>query len=49
MTKDGKDDEMPRLLRAARAYAGVSQEELAERLGVSLATVVAIARAVSPE
>ena len=41
MTRDGKDDEMPRLLKAARAYAGVSQEELAERIGVSLATVSA--------
>lgn len=28
------DDDFPALMRAARAYAGISQETLAERLGV---------------
>lgn len=39
MLQDMKFDQMPEFLRSFRAHLGLSQEEIAVRLGVSLATV----------
>ena len=44
---DTRDDLAP-LLRAARAYAGVGQQEVAERLGVSRQTVSVWERGATP-
>jgi len=41
MTGEKTSDEMPAVLRAARAYAQLSQDEVAEALGVSSGTVSA--------
>ena len=48
MRENEREGDLAALIRAGRAYAGVGQEEVAKRLGVSRPTVSAWERGASP-